>query len=57
MKSIMGLGQLPKFSDASSRAWIHGKLFVALLLERLLDAAEHFSPWGYRLATATEQMA
>jgi hypothetical protein len=57
MKSIMGLGQLPKFSDASSRAWLHGKLFVALLLERLLDAAEHFSPWGYRLATATEQMA
>jgi hypothetical protein len=57
MKSIMGLGQLPKLSDASSRAWIHGKLFVAMLIERLLDAAEHFSPWGYRLETATEPMA
>jgi Transposase DDE domain len=57
MKSIMGLGQLPKLSDASSRAWIHGKLFVALLLERLLDAAEHFSPWGYQLGTTTEPMA
>ena len=57
MKSIMGFGQLPKLSDASSRAWIHGKLFVALLLERLLDAAEHFSPWGYRLETTTEPMA
>ena len=53
MKSIMGLGQLPKISPASSRAWIHGKLFVAMLVERLLDAAEHFSPWGYRLETAT----
>ncbi len=57
MKSIMGLGQLPKLSDASSRAWIHGKLFVALLLERLLDAAEHFSPWGYQLGTTTEPLA
>jgi hypothetical protein len=57
MKSIMGLGQLPKLSDASSRAWIHGKLFVALLLERLLDAAEHFSPWGYRLETTTKPLA
>jgi hypothetical protein len=57
MKSIMGLGQLPKLSDASSRAWIHGKLFVALLIERLLDAAEHFSPWGYRLETTPESMA
>jgi hypothetical protein len=57
MKSIMGLGQLPKLSDESSRAWIHGKLFVALLLERLLDAAEHFSPWGYRLGTPTQSLA
>lgn len=57
MKSIMGLGQLPKTSDSSSRAWIHGKLFVALLIERLLDAAEHFSPWGYSLGTTTEPVA
>jgi hypothetical protein len=57
MKSIMGLGQLPKLSEASARAWIHGKLFIALLIERLLDAAEHFSPWGYRLAAASEPMA
>jgi len=49
MKSIMGLGQLPKTSDASARAWIHGKLFIACLIERLLQEAETFSPWGYRL--------
>lgn len=44
MKSLMGLGQLPKKSDASSRAWLHGKLFLALLVERLLELAESFSP-------------
>ncbi len=47
LKSIMGLGQLPKRADASARAWLHGKLFVALLVERLLETATAFSPWGY----------
>jgi DDE family transposase len=57
MKSILGLGDLPKRRDDSCRAWLHGKLLVALLLERLLDNAEHFSPWGYELATATQPLA
>jgi hypothetical protein len=57
MKSILGLGQLPKQSDASSRAWLHGKLFVALLLERLLREAEALSPWGYPLSPASESLA
>ena len=52
MKSIMGLGQLPKQADASARAWLHGKLMIALLLERLLDEAESVSPWGYDLVDA-----
>ena len=53
MKSIMALGQLPKRTDASSRAWLHGKLFVALLVERLWYEAETFSPWGYPLEEST----
>ncbi len=57
MKSLMGLGQLPKRSDASARAWLHGKLFVALLIERLIEAAEALSPWGYSLTTAPQSMA
>jgi hypothetical protein len=57
MKSIMGLGQLPKRADASARAWLHGKLFVALLLERLLEEAETFSPWGYPLSPSTKPVA
>jgi hypothetical protein len=57
MKSILGLGHLPKWADASARAWIHGKLFVAMLIERLLDEAETVSPWGYRLETSAEPVA
>jgi hypothetical protein len=52
-KSIMGLGQLPKYSDASSRAWLNGKLLVAMLVEKLWQYAEHFSPWGYDLPEPT----
>ena len=57
MKSIMGLGQLPKTSDASARAWLHGKLFIAMLIERLLEEVESFSPWGYRLDAPQESVA
>ena len=49
MKSIMGLGHLPKKDPASARAWLHGKIFVSLLIERMVEAAETFSPWGYGL--------
>jgi hypothetical protein len=57
MKSILGLGQLPKNTGASCRAWIHGKLLVAMLIERLLEIAESFSPWGYGLDESPEPLA
>ena len=57
MKSIMGLGHLPKWSETSARAWIHGKLLIALLVERLLDAAETVSPWGYSLVATPQPLA
>lgn len=57
MKSILGLGQLPKQADASSRAWLHGKLLGALLIERLWQEAEALSPWGYPLETAAQPLA
>jgi hypothetical protein len=47
LKSIIGIGHLPKHSDFSSIAWLQGKMFVALLTERLYQEAEFFSPWGY----------
>ncbi len=48
-KSIAELGHLPKRSDDSSKAWLYGKLFVALLTEKLVDHASTISPWGYFL--------
>lgn len=49
LKSIMRLGHLPKYDPESCKAWLHGKLFVALLVERIRQEAESFSPWGFPL--------
>jgi hypothetical protein len=57
MKSLMSFGQLPKHVAASCRAWLHGKLLVALLSERLIAQAEALSPWGYPLDPAPEPVA
>lgn len=56
LKSLLQLGQLPKKSDASARAWIQGKMLTVMLIERLLTEARLFSPWGFDLAAA-ESMA
>jgi hypothetical protein len=57
MKSILGLGHLPKKDPISSQAWLEGKLFVGLLIERMIQAAEAFFPWGYPLATTPQPLA
>lgn len=49
LKSIMGLGHLPKYDPQSCRAWLYGKLLTALLVEVLVEHARLFSPWGYPL--------
>lgn len=55
-KSIAQLGHLPKHSDDSAKAWLYGKLFVALLTHKLIRYASCFSPWGYVLeGNSTEQ--
>ena len=48
-KSIAQLGHLPKHDQESSKAWLYGKLFLALATERLIRLASDFSPWGYTL--------
>lgn len=48
-KSIAQFGHLPKHDDESSKAWIYGKLLVALLIEKLIFHAEAVSPWGFIL--------
>jgi hypothetical protein len=57
MKSILGLGHLPKKDPRSAQAWLEGKLFTGLLIERMVRAAEAISPWGYSLETAAQQVA
>jgi hypothetical protein len=52
LKSLLGLGCLPKYDEQSSRAWIQAKLLCALLIERLMREAKFFFPWGYRLPAA-----
>jgi hypothetical protein len=49
LKGIIRIGHLPKYNPESCIAWLHGELFVALLVERLYQEAEFFSPWGYQL--------
>lgn len=48
-KSLAQIGHLPKYDDDSSKAWLYGKLLVALLIEKMVDHAVSISPWGYRL--------
>lgn len=50
IKSLLRLGHLPKRSDESARAWIQGKLLTVLLIERLIEEARFFSPWGYPIS-------
>lgn len=57
LKQIAQLGHLPKSDEQSSQAWLYGKLFVALLTNKLVERARAFSPWGYALPNATEPVA
>jgi hypothetical protein len=59
LKSIVQLGHIPKQDDESSRAWLYGKLFVALLSQKLARVGRTISPWGYliRQTSDTEPMA
>jgi hypothetical protein len=49
LKSLLGLGHLPKTDPVSSKAWLHGKLVIALLTDAIVDTGRSFSPWGYPL--------
>lgn len=50
LKSIIGLGHLRKTDLEGAKAWIHGKLLVAFLIEALIVAGERFFPWGYPIS-------
>lgn len=58
-KSLAQLGHLPKYDDESAKAWLYGKLLVALVIEKLVDHAQSVSPWGYVMAESetTQRLA
>ncbi len=49
LKSLLQLGHLPKYDDRSSRAWLYGKLLIALLTQKLIRTGREISPWGYNI--------
>jgi Transposase DDE domain len=49
MKAIAQLGHLPKQDERSARAWLYGKLLVALLTQKMIRIGRDISPWGYML--------
>lgn len=51
LKSLLGAGHVPKKNPEGAKAWIHGKLLCAILIEKLIEAGECFFPWGYPLTS------
>ncbi|MDR1280187.1 MAG: IS4 family transposase [Opitutaceae bacterium] len=47
LKSLLEAGCGPKNDPATALAWMQGKLLEALLVEKLLEKTECFSPWGH----------
>ena len=48
-KSLAQMGHLPKQDDSSARAWLYGKLLLALLGQKVVRIGRSISPWGYVL--------
>ena len=49
-KTLASMGQLPKHDEESSRAWLYGKLLLALLAQKIIRSGRAISPWGYLIA-------
>ena len=49
LKTLAHMGHLPKHDEKASRAWLYGKLFMGLIVEKIIRYANEISPWGYDL--------
>jgi len=49
LKSILGLGHLPKMDPESAKVWLYGKMVVALLTNAIVEMGRSFSTCGYPL--------
>jgi len=50
LKTLAQMGHLPKHDEQSARAWLYGKLLLALLGQKITRIGRSISPWGYRLS-------
>lgn len=57
LKSIIGVGHLPKQNEDICIAWLYGKMLVAMLIEKLHREAHSFSPWGYPIEKPPQQLS
>jgi hypothetical protein len=55
LKTLLRVGHVPKYDDQSSKAWLYGKLLVAMLAEKLIRVGRAISPWGYLLPHQTNR--
>lgn len=56
LKSLLALGHLKKVDPQGAKAWLQGKLLVAILIEALIGVAERFFPWGYPIEPAGQAL-
>ncbi|MFA5613328.1 MAG: IS4 family transposase [Methanoculleus sp.] len=57
LKSILNLGHLPKKDPDSAKAWLSGKMIIALLADAIIERGRFLSPWGYLLHTKRRRCA
>lgn len=55
LKTLAQLGHLPKHDPHAARAWLFGKLLLALLGQKLARHGRAISPWGYPLREVAAQ--
>jgi hypothetical protein len=48
LKTLAKLGHLPDQNEETVRAWLYGKLLIALLGQKIARLGRDISPWGYR---------
>lgn len=54
-KSLAQMGHLPKQDEGSARAWLYGKLLLALLGQKIIRIGRSISPWGYVLPAEVQR--
>jgi len=47
LKSILNLGHLHKYDKETILTWLNGKIFTAILIDKIIRSGDVFSPWEY----------